>query len=161
MSIVKIPRELAVAALIGALFGGLVACGSSPGTAPAPKSPVSATAQASAKADPTKEMAAWVAAGGTDDLASINTYMSAMGNNPMPYQIRMLDNAIAKAQSRPMPSSVDPKGAYASMLEHLKKIVNAYTNGDVATAQSESGFIATDMRTLQDEMKAAGFDVSS
>ena len=41
------------------------------------------------------------------------------------------------------------------MLEHLKKIVNAYTNGDVATALSESGLIATDMKTLQDEMKAA------
>ena len=161
MSITTIPRGLAVAALIGTLIGGLVACGSSPGTAAAPKPPTSTTAQATATADPTKDMAAWVAAGGTDDLASINGYMSAMGNNPTPDQIRMLDNAIAKAQSRPMPSSVDPKGAYASMLEHLKKIVNAYTNGDVATALSESGFIATDMKTLQDEMKAAGFDVSS
>jgi hypothetical protein len=161
MGITKIPRGLAVIALIGALIGGLVACGSSPGTAPAPKSPASTSAQATTRADPTKDMAAWVAAGGTDDLASINTYMSAMGNNPMPDQIGMLDNAIAKAQSRPMPSSVDPKNAYASMLGHLKKIVNAYTNGDVATALSEAGFIATDMKTLQDEMKAAGFDVSS
>ena len=161
MSITKIPRVLAVIALMGAIIGGLAACGSSPGTAPAPKPLTSTTAQATAKADPTKDMAAWVAAGGTDDLTSINKYVSAMGDSPAPDQIRILDNAIAKAQSRPMPSSIDPKGAYASMLEHLKKIVNAYTNGDVATALSESGFIATDMKTLRDEMKAAGFDVSS
>jgi hypothetical protein len=161
MSITKIPRGLVVIAVMGALIGGLVACGSSPGTAPAPKAPTSTTAQATATADPTKDMAAWAAAGGTDDLTSINKCMSAMGDNPTPNQIRILDNAIAKAQSRPMPSSLDPKGAYASMLEHLKKIVNAYTSGDVATALSEEGFIATDMRTLQDEMKAAGFDVSS
>ena len=111
MSITKIPRGLAVIALMGALIGGLAACSSSPATAPAPKSPTSTTAQATATADPTKDMAAWVAAGGTDDLTSINESMSAMGNNPMPGQIRILDNAIAKAQSRPMPSSVDPKGA--------------------------------------------------
>ena len=161
MSITKIPRGLAVIALMGVLIGGLAACGSSPPTAPAPKSPAATTAPATATADPTKDMAAWVAAGGTDDLTSINRCMSAMGNNPTPDQIRILDNAIAKAQSRPMPPSVDPKDAYASMLEDLKKIANAYTNGDVATALSESGIIATDMKTLQDEMKAAGFDVSS
>jgi hypothetical protein len=105
-------------------------------------------------------MAAWVAAGGADDLNSIGRYMSAMGDNPTRQQIGTLSAAIAKAQSRPMPSSVDPKGAYTAMLEQLKKEVTAYQGGDVAAALSAAGSIARDMNTLRDEMKAAGFDVS-
>jgi hypothetical protein len=161
MSITKIRKGLAVIALMGALIGGLAACGSSPGTAQAPKSPTSTTAQAPAIVDPAKDMAAWAAAGGTDDLKSIDRCMSAMGNNPTQEQIGALNNAVAKAQSRPMPASVDPRGAYASMLGHLKKVVAAYANGDMAIAMSESGSIAADMNMLQDEIKAAGFDVSS
>jgi hypothetical protein len=59
-----------------------------------------------------------------------------------------------------MPGSVDPQRAYPALLEHYKKVVTAYESGDVATALSAAGAIASDMKTLQSEMKAAGFDVS-
>ena len=105
-------------------------------------------------------MTAWVAAGGADDLASIGRCMSVMGGNPTRQQLAALSAAIAKAQSRPMPGSVDPQRAYPALLEHYKKVVTAYESGDVATALSAAGAIASDMKTLQGEMKAAGFDVS-
>lgn len=159
----KITKGLAAIALITALGGGLASCGNSVGTAPAPKSSASSTAPAPApaKANPGQDMTAWAAAGGTDALNSIGRCMSAMGGSPTPKQMGMLSAALAKAESHPMPSSVDPRGAYIAMLEHLKKVITAYENGDVVTALSESGSMAANMKTLQDEMKAAGFDVSS
>lgn len=156
----KITKGLAAIALAGVLGGGLAACGSSAGTASAPKPSASATASAPAKADPVKDMTAWIAAGGADDMNSIGQCMSAMGDNPTRQQIAALSAAIAKAQSRPMPSSVDPKRAYPALLEQYRKVASAYENGDVATALSAAGAIASDMKTLQGEMKAAGFDVS-
>jgi hypothetical protein len=156
----KTTKGLAAVALVGVLSGGLAACGSSAGSAPAPKPSASTTAPAPAKADRGKDMAAWMAAGGVDDLNSIGRCISAMGDSPTRQQLGTLSAAIARAQSRPMPSSVDPKGAYTAYLEHLKKMVTAYQSGDVATASSAAGSVNGDMKTLQDEMKAAGFDVS-
>lgn len=156
----KITKGLAAIALAGVLGGGLAACGSSVSTASAPSPSASAPASAPAKADPGKDMATWMAAGGADDLNSIGRCMSVMGNNPTRQQIGALSAAVARAQSRPMPSSVDPKGAYTAMLEQYKKVVAAYQSGDVATAMSAAGAIAHDMKTLQGEMQAAGFHVS-
>jgi hypothetical protein len=156
----KITKGLAAIALAGVLSGGLAACGSSAGPASAPKPSASATASAPAKADPGKDMAAWIAAGGADDLNSIGQCMSAMGGTPTRQQLAALSAAIAKAQSQPMPGSVDPRRAYPAMLEQYKKVVTAYDSGDVAAAASAAGAIASDMKTLQGEMKAAGFDVS-
>jgi hypothetical protein len=156
----KITKGVAAIALAGVLGGGLAACGSSAGTASAPKPSASATASAPAQAHPGQDMAAWIAAGGADDLNSVGRCLSAMGDNPTRQQIAALSAAIAKAQSRPMPSSVDPKRAYPAVLEHYKKVVTAYENGDVAAAASAAGAIASDVKTLQGEMKAAWFDVS-
>ena len=157
----KITKGLAAIALAGVLGGGLAACGSSAGTASAPKAPASPTASAPAKADPGKDMAAWIAAGGADDMNSIGRCMSAMGDNPTRQQIAALNAAIATAQSRPMPASVDPKRAYPALLKQYKKVATAYENGDVAATVSAAGAITSDMKTLLGEMKAAGFDVSS
>ena len=65
--------------------------------------------------------------------------MSVMGGNPTRQQLAALSAAIAKAQSRPMPGSVDPQRAYPTMLEQYKKVVTAYESGDVATALSAAG----------------------
>ena len=156
----KITKGLAAIALAGLLGGGLAACGGSAGTASAPKPSASAPASAPAKANPGQDMAAWIAAGGADDLSSVGRCVSAMGDNPTRQQIAALNAAIAKAQSRPMPSSVDPKRAYPALLGQYKKVVTAYENGDIAAAVSAAGAIASDVKTLQGEMKAAGVDVS-
>lgn len=160
----KITKGLAAIALAGVLGGGLAACGSSAGTASAPKPSTSATASATAsapaKADPGQDMAAWLAGGGADDLNSVGRCMSAMGGNPTRQQIAALNAAIARAQSRPMPSSVDPKRAYPALMGQYKKVVTAYESGDFAAAASAAGAIASDMKTLQGEMKAAGVEVS-
>jgi hypothetical protein len=162
----KITKGLAAIALAGALGGGLAACGSSasPASAPEPSAPATApapaTASAPAKADPGQDMAAWLAAGGADALNSIGRCMSAMGDHPTRPQMAALNAAIAKAQSRPMPSSVDPKRAYPALLEHYKKVVTAYENGDAAATVSAVGAITGDMKTLLGEMKAAGVQVS-
>jgi len=160
-----ITKGLAAIALAGALTGGLAACGGSAGTGPAPEPSTSTTAPAPAKtapaqANPTEAIAAWVAAGGPDALASVGRTLSVMGENPTQQQIAALRDAIAEARSRPMPSSLDPKGAYPAMLAHLEKTVIAYANGDIAAALSESGSVATDTQTLENELKAAGFQVS-
>jgi len=168
MATAKITKGLAVVTLTGALAGGLAACGgsagSSAGTTPAPRSTATATAPAPGptqpKADPTKDMAAWVAAGGVNDFNSIGQNLSAMGASPTPSQISALNGAIAKARAHPIPASVDPKGAYSAMLDRLQKAVTAYRKGDVVAAASEINSLSTDMTTLQSEMKAAGFDVS-
>ena len=156
----KITKGLATIALAGVLGGGLAACGSSASPASAPKPSTSAPASAPAQADPDQDMAAWIAAGGADDMNSIGRCMSAMGNNPTRHQIAALNAAIAKARSRPIPSSVDPKGAYPALLEQYKKVATAYENGDVDTALSAASAIANDAKTLQGEMKAAGVEVS-
>jgi hypothetical protein len=156
----KITKGLTAIALAGLLSGGLAACGSSAGSASAPKPSTSPTASAPAKADPRQDMAAWLTAGGADALNSIGRRMSAMGDNPTRQEIAALNAAIAEAQSRPMPSSVDPKGAYPALLEHYKKVVTAYQSGDVGAEVSAVGVIASDMKTLEGEMKAAGVDVS-
>ena len=156
----KITKGLAAIALAGVLGGGLAACGSSAAPAPVPKPPTSAPASVPAKADPGKDMAAWIAAGGADDMTSIGRCMSAMGGNPTRQQIQALNAAIAKAQSRPIPSSVDPKGAYPALLQQYKKVVTAYQNGDIDTELSAAAAIASDAKTLQGEMQAVGFDVS-
>jgi hypothetical protein len=39
-------------------------------------------------------------------------------------------------------------------------VVTAYADGDISTALSAAAAVASDMKTLQGEMKAAGFDVS-
>ena len=164
----KITKGLAAIALAGVLGGGLAACGNSADTSSAPNPSASATASASAtpsasapaKADPVKDMAAWIAAGGADDMNSIGRCMSAMGDQPTRHQIAALNAAIAKAQSRPIPSSVDPKGAYPALLQQYKKVATAYENGDIDTALSAASAIANDAKTLQGEMKAVGFAVS-
>jgi len=169
MATATITKGLAVVTLIGALSGGLAACGSSAGssagTTPAPRPTVTATAPAPGptqpKADPTKDMAAWVAAGGVDDFNSIGKYLSAMGASPTPGQISALNGAIAKARSHPIPASVDPKGAYGAILDQFQKAATAYQEGDTAAAASEINSTSADMKMLQDEMKAAGFEVSS
>ena len=94
-------------------------------------------------------------------MNSIGRCMSAMGDNPTRQQIAALNAAIATAQSRPMPASVDPKRAYPALLKQYKKVATAYENGDVAATVSAAGAITSDMKTLLGEMKAAGFDVSS
>jgi hypothetical protein len=156
----KITKGLAAIALGGVLGGGLAACGSSASPASAPEPSAPATASAPAKADPGQDMAAWLAAGGADALNSIGRCMSAMGDHPTRPQMAALNAAIAKAQSRPMPSSVDPKRAYPALLEHYKKVVTAYENGDAAATVSAVGAITGDMKTLLGEMKAAGVQVS-
>lgn len=165
MAAAKITKKLAVVTLIGALAGGLAACGSSGGGTSAPGSTAAATAPAPSltqpKADPMKDMAAWVAAGGADDFNSIGKCLSVMSAHPTLGQIHALDSAIAKARSHPIPVSVDPKGAYNSALGRFQKAVTAYKKGDVFTAASEINSTSPDMKTLQDEMKAAGFEVNS
>ncbi len=171
MATARITKRLAVVTLTGALAGGLAACGSSAGTTPTPtatatpRSTPTATAPAPGptqpEADPTKDMAAWVAAGGADEFNSIGKYLSGMGANPTPNQVSALNAAIAKARSHPIPASVDPKGAYSAMLDRLQKAVTAYRKGDVIAAASAINSTSTDMKTLQDEMKAVGFEVSS
>ena len=156
----KITKGLAAIALVGVLSGGMAACGSSAGTASAPKPSASPTALAPATADPGKDMAAWIAAGGADDMNAIGRCMSAMGDNPTRQQIQALNAAIAKAQSRPMPSSVDLKDVYPALLEHYKKLATAYENGDIDTELSAAGAIVSDVKALQGEIKTAGFDVS-
>jgi hypothetical protein len=94
-----------------------------------------------------------------DGLNSIDRCLSAMGDYPTPEQISALSNAVAKARSQPIPASVDPKGAYGAMLAHLQKAVTAFENGDIATGSSELRSDTAYMQTLQQEMKAAGFDV--
>ena len=83
-----------------------------------------------------------------------------MGDHPTRQQIAALNAAIAKAQSRPMPSSVDPKRAYPALLEQYKRVLTAYESDDVAAGVSAVGAIASDMKTLLGEMKAAGVQVS-
>lgn len=165
MATAKIMKGLAVVTLIGGLAGGLAACGSSSGTTSAPRSTATATAPAPTptppKSDLAKDMAAWVAAGGVDDFNSVGKYLSMMGASPTPDQITALNAAIAKARSHPIPASVDPKGAYNAMLGRFQKAVTAYQKGDVVTAAAEINATSTDMKTLQAEMKAVGFDVSS
>jgi hypothetical protein len=156
----KITKGLTAIALAGVLGGGLAACGSSASPASAPKPPASPTASAPAQADPSRDMAAWLAAGGADALNSVGRCMSGLGDRPTRQQIAALNAALAKAQSRPMPSSVDPKGAYPALLEQYKKVVTAFESGDVAAATSAASAIANDAKTLQGEMRAAGVEVS-
>jgi hypothetical protein len=166
MAAAKITKKLAIVTLIGALAGGLAACDSSGGGTSAPGSAAGTTtapapSPTQPKADPTKDMAAWVAAGGADDFNSIGKCLSVMSAHPTLGQIRALDSAIKKARSHPIPVSVDPKGAYNRALGRFQKAVTAYEKGDVFTAASEINSTSTDMKTLQDEMKAAGFEVNS
>ena len=157
----KIMKGLAAIALAGMLGGGLAACGSSAGTASAPKPSPSATASAPAKVDPRQDMAAWLAAGGADAMNSIGRCMSTIGDHPTRQQIAALSAAIAKAQSRPMPSSVDPKRAYPALMKQYKKVVAAYESGHFAAATSAAGATTSEIMTLRGEMKAAGVEVSS
>jgi len=83
-----------------------------------------------------------------------------MGANPTRQQIAALSAAIAKAQSRPMPSSADPKGAYSALMKQYQKVVALYESGHFAAAASAAGATTSEMMTLQGEMKAAGVQVS-
>ena len=164
MATAKITRGLAVVTLTGALAAGLAACGGSAGTTTPPRPTPTATAPAPSptqpKADPARDMAAWVAAGGMNDFNSIGKHLSVMGTYPTPGQISALNAAIAKARSHPIPASVDPKGAYNAVLDRFQQAATAYKKGDVFAAASAINSTSIDMKTLQHEMKAAGFEVS-
>src|SRR5215471_7860597 len=132
MVIARITKGLVAVMLVG----GVAACGSSAGSTSTPRSTatVPAPSPTQPKADPTSDMAAWVAAGGANDFNSIGKCLSAMGANPTPNQISALNGAIAKARSHPIPASVDPKGVYTAILDRFQKAATAYKKGDVFTA---------------------------
>jgi len=156
----KITKGLTAIALAGVLGGGLAACGSSASPASAAKPSPSATASAPAQADPAKDLAAWLAAGGAEAMNSIGRCLTTMGANPTRQQIAALGAAVAKAQSRPMPSSADPKGAFPALMKQYQKVVALYKSGNFDAAASAAGDTTSVMMTLQGEMQAAGVHVS-
>ena len=168
MATARITKGLAVVTLTGALAAGLAACGGSAGRSAGPATPPRPTPTATApapgpaqpKADPAKDMAAWVAAGGVSDFNSIGKHLSVMGANSTPGQISALNAAIAKARSHPIPASVDPKGAYRAVLDRFQQAATAYEKGDIVAAAAAISSTSAGLKTLQDEMKAAGFEVS-